>query len=145
MAVSFSGEIAWELHIPNDMLAETYQAIRAAGAKPFGLYATESMRLEKGYRHWKADLITEFNPIESALDRFVADKEYTGKAAVETQTVRRNFVSFTLDTEAHPAHAGDSVMVDGKVIGTITSAGWGLRTEKNICLLYTSPSPRDRG
>ena len=48
--------------------------------KPFGLYATEFMRLEKGDRHWKADLITEFNPLESGLERFVTiDKSFVGK------------------------------------------------------------------
>ncbi len=140
MAVSFSGEIAWELHIPNEVLIETYQAIRKAGAKPFGLYATESMRLEKGYRHWKADLITEFNPIESDLSRFVADKEYVGKAAVEAQAIRRKFVSLILDTDAYPAHAGDSIMANGAVVGTVTSAGWGHRTKKNIAMGFVDPA-----
>ena len=51
--------------------ATTLQASGAEhGLKGFGLYAVESMRLEKGYRHWKADLITEFNPMESRLERF---------------------------------------------------------------------------
>jgi len=140
MAVSFSGEVAWELHIPNDLLTETYQAIRTAGAKPFGLYATESMRLEKGYRHWKADLITEFNPVESGLARFIAKKEYIGKAAVEAQPIRRKFVSFIVDTDRHPAHAGDSIMANGEVVGTITSAGWGHRTGKNIAMGFVDPA-----
>ena len=143
MAVSFSGEVAWELHIPNDALAETYSAIRAAGAKPFGLYATESMRLEKGYRHWKADLITEFNPIESGLDRFVADKPFIGKAAVKAQAVRRKFVSLTLKSDAYPAHPGDSIMAGDEVIGTVTSAGWGHRTKKNIAMGFVDPAHAD--
>ena len=52
MAVSFSGELAWELHIANESLKAAYdllwQAGQDFGIKPFGLYATESMRLEKG-------------------------------------------------------------------------------------------------
>ena len=145
MAVSFSGEVAWELHIPNNALAETYQAIRSAGAKPFGLYATESMRLEKGYRHWKADLITEFNPIESDLGRFVADKPFIGKAAVEAQAIRRKFVSLELDTGSYPAHPGDSIRAGGDVIGTVTSAGWGHRTKKNIAMGFVDPDHANIG
>ena len=56
MSVSFSGELAWELHIPNAQLLlafrRLWQAGQPYGIKPFGLYATESMRLEKGFRHW---------------------------------------------------------------------------------------------
>ena len=63
MSVSFSGELAYELHIANEHLVDVYSTLRSAGEAfgltGFGLYAVESMRLEKGYRHWKADLITE--------------------------------------------------------------------------------------
>lgn len=102
------------------------------------------MRLEKGYRHWKADLITEFNPFESGLARFVKmDKpDFPGKAALLTQhnkTPRRCFVSMTIDCHQAPAHAGESLMLDDQVIGTITSAGWGHRTGKNIAMAFVDP------
>ena len=62
---------AFELHVPNEqlyLLWTTLMAARASfGLKPFGLYAAESMRLEKGYRHWKADLMVEFNPLNQVL------------------------------------------------------------------------------
>jgi len=66
MSVSFSGELAYELHVPNASLMLVHELIMAAGEAHgigyFGMRAVESMRLEKGYMHWKADLITEFNP-----------------------------------------------------------------------------------
>jgi len=69
MNVSFSGELSYELHIPNEQLYLVWQLLNEAGQKfnlgYFGLYATESMRLEKGYLHWKADLIYEQNPFEA--------------------------------------------------------------------------------
>lgn len=75
MSVSFSGELAYEIHIPNAHLYAAYRAIRAAGEghglRLFGARAVESMRLEKGYLHWKSDLLTEFDPFETGLDRFV--------------------------------------------------------------------------
>ncbi len=88
MSVSFSGELAFELHIPNEQLNLAFDTLTNAGQpfglKPFGRLATESMRLEKGYRHWKADLITEFDPIASGLERFVDfGKAFIGKAALQ--------------------------------------------------------------
>ncbi|NIA69344.1 FAD-dependent oxidoreductase [Pelagibius litoralis] len=147
MSVSFSGELAWELHIPNGQLTAVFQKLWAAGQafgiRPFGLYATESLRLEKGFRHWKADLITEYNPLESALDRFVRwDKDFVGKAALENMAAsgpRRCFVSMTLDTASAPAQPGDSVLSGDRVVGSVTSAGWGHRVGCNLALAFVDP------
>ncbi|MGI9355919.1 MAG: GcvT family protein, partial [Rhizobiaceae bacterium] len=149
MAVSFSGELAWELHVPNEYLAAVFgmlsQAGEVFGMKPFGLQATESMRLEKGYRHWKADLITEFDPIESGLERFVDfGKEFAGMAGLQerqSQKVRHQFVSLTLLNDDAPAHPGDSIFHRDKVIGTVTSAGWGHRVNENIALGFVDIGP----
>ena len=87
MSVSFSGELAYEIHVPNAQLYAAYLALRKAGEahgmRLFGSRAVESMRMEKGYLHWKADILTEFDPYETGLDRFVKmDKEFVGKAGV---------------------------------------------------------------
>ena len=153
ISVSFSGELAWELHVSNEHLAFVYETLMTAGVEfglgQFGLYAAESMRLEKGYRHWKADLITEFNPLESGLERFVRrDKDYLGKTALEemiAQGPRRKFVSIEIETRDGPAHSGDSVLADGKVIGTITSAGWGHRVGKNLAMAFVKPDHANLG
>ena len=69
MGVSFSGELAYEIHVPNASLYAAYLALREAGEahglKLFGARAVNSMRMEKGFLHWKADLITEFDPFEN--------------------------------------------------------------------------------
>lgn len=147
MSVSFSGELAWELHIPNAQLRRAFSVLWKAGndfgIKPFGLYATESMRLEKGYRHWKADLVTEYNPFESALDRFVwLDKSFVGKDALlkmHNAGPRRRFVSMIIDTNLAPAQPGDSIVRDERVVGTVTSAAWGHRLGKNLAMGFLEP------
>ncbi|WP_413691751.1 GcvT family protein [Psychromonas sp. KJ10-2] len=149
LRVSFSGELGWELHVPNEQLLLAHTLLTEAGVDygliPFGSMALESMRLEKGYRHWKADLITEFDPFESALDRFTKiDKEadFPGKAALlakQGQPMRRKFVTITVDCDIAAAHPGDSICVDGKVVGTVTSAAYGYRVEKNIVLGFIDP------
>ena len=91
MSVSFSGELSYELHVPNEQLYLVWKILDQAGKDfnlvYFGLYATESMRVEKGYLHWKADLIYEHNPMETGLDRFVRlDKPYfVGKKSLLMQ------------------------------------------------------------
>ena len=77
MRVSFSGELAYEIHVPNQSLMAAYTALRNAGEAHgmsfFGSRAVEAMRLEMGFMHWKSELITEFGPYETGLERFVID------------------------------------------------------------------------
>lgn len=163
MSVSFSGELAYELHIPNEQLYLVWKLINEAGGgfglTRFGLYATESMRMEKGYLHWKADLLYERNPIETGLDRFVKlDKpEFVGKEALEVelaQGLRKQLVTMVIDCDVAPAHAGDSVYIlnaagasfgADQVLGSITSGAYGHRTNKNIAYAFVDPAIADIG
>ncbi|SDC22830.1 GcvT family protein [Ruegeria marina] len=147
LAVSYSGEEAFEIHVPNAQLLSAYLCLRAAGEahglRLFGSRAIESMRLEKGYLHWKSELITEFDPYEAGLERFVdMGKGFVGKAALERRRAagpRRQLACLALDTTTAPAHAGASVMHAGRVAGTVTSGDWGHRTGLNLALAYVEP------
>jgi dimethylglycine dehydrogenase len=148
MSVSFSGELAFEIHVPNNQLYSAYLALRKAGNEfdmiLFGSHAVESMRLEKGYRHWKADLITEFNPFESNLDRFVkmGKPDFIGKNSLEEMIAngpRQSFVSMIVDCTQAAAHPGASVLMEDKVVGTVTSGDWGHRINKNIAMAFVDP------
>ncbi|MEM8742028.1 MAG: aminomethyltransferase family protein, partial [Pseudomonadota bacterium] len=148
LSVSYSGELAWELHIPCDRLVAAHDALWTAGAEfglgRFGLLAAESMRLEKGYRHWKADLITEFDPFESALDRFVRlDHDFPGQPALEEKAgtpPRRCFVTLDIACQTAPAHPGDSIYDGDRVVGTVTSAAWGHRLGRNLAMGFVTPT-----
>jgi dimethylglycine dehydrogenase len=154
MSVSFSGELAYELHIPNEQLYLAWKTLQDAGQafnlSLFGLYATESMRMEKGYRHWKADLIYERNPMESGLDRFVnlQKADFIGKAALEVEIARgpkKLFVTLVVQCEFAAAHSGDSVYTGDTLIGSITSGAFGHRVQKNIAFAFVSPEYAARG
>ncbi len=154
MGVSFSGELAYEIHVPNASLYAAYKALRAAGAQHglrlFGAEAVESMRLEKGFLHWKADIITEFDPFETGLDRFVRmDKpEFVGREALvqrQAEGARKRLVTLDLDHKTAPAHGGASVMQGDTVVGTVTSGAWGHRTGKNLALAFVDPDLADEG
>jgi dimethylglycine dehydrogenase len=148
MCVSFSGELAYELHVPNEQLYLVYKTLSEAGdqfgLRDFGLYATESMRVEKGYRHWKADLIYEHNPMESGLERFVKlDKaDFIGRDALLMQIERgptKLFVSMVVECDFAAVHGGEGVYLNGQQIGSVTSGAYGHRTQKNIAFAFIQP------
>ncbi|MEM0987870.1 MAG: FAD-dependent oxidoreductase [Pseudomonadota bacterium] len=148
MGVSFSGELAYEIHVPNPSVHAAYLALRAAGKahglRLFGARAVESMRMEKGFLHWKSDILTEFDPFETGLDRFVTMQkpEFIGQEAlVRRQEVglRRKLVTLEVGTDRGPAHGGASLMQDGGVVGTVTSGDWGHRLGKNLAYAFVLP------
>lgn len=149
MGVSFSGELAYEIHVPNASLYAAYLALRAAGRAHgltlFGARAVESMRLEKGYLHWKSDLITEYDPYETGLARFVTpDKgDFIGRDALLARQARgpvRKLVTLQVETDRAPAHGGASVMAGRHVIGTVTSGDWGHRVGLNLAYAFVDPA-----
>ncbi|MEM7124298.1 MAG: FAD-dependent oxidoreductase [Pseudomonadota bacterium] len=143
MRVGFTGELAWEIHMPAGHERAVYDRVVAAGADlglvHFGSLANEAMRLEKCYRHWKADLITERTPLETCLERFVRfDKgEFIGRAALLQQKqegVGSRFVPMVIDCDIASARAGDPIYDGDRLLGAVTSAGYGFTVDKNIAM-----------
>lgn len=100
-----------------------------------------------GYLHWKADMLTEYNPLETGLGRFVrTDKDYVGKSALDAMRLagpRSELVTLVLHSDRAPAQSGDSLLRNGEVVGTVTSAGWGHRVGKNIAYAFTDAGVSD--
>ena len=149
MGISFSGELAYEIHVPNQNLHAAYADLRKAGEayglSLFGSRAVDSMRLEKGFLHWKADILTEFDPFETGLDRFVKlDKaEFVGKESLLTRVEagpKRKLVTLSVDCDDAPAHGGASVRANGSIVGTVTSGDWGHRTGLNLAYAFVDPA-----
>ena len=148
LGVSFSGELAYEIHVPNESLHAAYVALRKAGEAYgmmlFGSRAVESMRMEKGFLHWKSDILTEFDPFETGLERFVklGKGDFIGKDALEKRMVagqQHKLVTLIIDAKHAPAHGGASVRLDGRIIGTVTSGDWGHRVDKNLAYAFIKP------
>ncbi|MGI9394325.1 MAG: GcvT family protein, partial [Boseongicola sp.] len=154
MSVSFSGELAYEIHVPNAHLQEAYLALREVGAlhglRLFGARAIESMRIEKSYLHWKADVLTEFDPFESGLGRFVQiDKaDFIGKAELErrqSDEPNAKLVTLRVDCDDRPVHSGAPVIDGEKVVGSITSGEWGHRVGLNLALGFVDAKVAEIG
>ena len=138
--VSFAGELGWEIHAANADLPALYDAVTGAGAKPFGMWALNSLRMEKGYRTWKGDLSTDYSLLEAGLDRFVKlDKpqDFPGKAALQNerqQGSKKRFVTMIVEAGDQDAPYMSTVFKDGEVVGETTSGDWGYRIGKSIAL-----------
>ncbi|SDA45009.1 GcvT family protein [Mesorhizobium qingshengii] len=142
--VSFAGELGWEIHTRVDDTAAIFDAVCAAGQKhglkPFGMYALDSLRLEKGYRTWKGDLSTDYSILQGGLERFVKwDKpDFRGKAALQNekqQGVKKRFVTLVVENPGDcDAPYMSTLWHDGQIVGETTSGGWGHRVDKSIAL-----------
>ena len=138
--VSFAGELGWEVHAENEHVPHIYDAILAHGAKPFGMFALNSLRIEKGYRAWKGDLSTDYSLLQGGLDRFIRfDKpqDFPGKQALlaEKQAgVTKRFVTLRVDAGAADAPYMSTLWHDGQVVGETTSGAWGYRVGGSVAL-----------
>jgi dimethylglycine dehydrogenase len=140
LRVSFAGELGWEVHCTNADAPAIYDAILDGGATPFGMFALNALRVEKGYRAWKGDLSTDYSLLEGGLDRFIHfDKpDFVGKAALQAQLQRgvtKRFVTLTLDDPGEYDAPYMSTLWSGdQVVGETTSGAYGYRVDKAIAL-----------
>jgi dimethylglycine dehydrogenase len=141
--VSFAGELGWEIHTKVDDTATIFDAVWQAGQKhglrPFGMFALDSLRLEKGYRAWKQDLSTDYTVLQGGLERFVKweKPDFKGKAALERekqQGATKRFVTLVVEAGDCDAPYMSTIRHDGKIVGETTSGGWGYRVDKSIAL-----------
>jgi glycine cleavage system T protein len=137
--ISYVGELGWELYMPTEFARSVFEIICASG-EPHGLrlvgvYATDSLRLEKAYRHFGHDISDEDHVLEAGLGFAVkVDKrkgrygDFIGREAVlarRQEGVRRRLTQFQLvDPEPLLYHA-EPILKDGEVTGYVTSGAYG--------------------
>ena len=141
LRVTYVGELGWELHLPVEYATTVYAALTEAGAE-FGLrdagYRTiESMRLEKGYRAWGADIGPDHTPAEAGLAWAVKLKkniDFKGRQAAEAQRidgVKKILAGFTTSPEI-VLSGRETIYRNGKRAGWLSSGGFGYTLGKSI-------------
>jgi len=146
LRVSYMGELGWELHVPVDQAVALYDALHATGAhyglRNAGHYAINSLRLEKGYRAWSAELSTDENPLEAGLGFAVTwDKPggFLGREALLAQREalpRKRLVSVVLEEAEALLWGSEPLLRDGAVVGYTTSAAFGHTLGASVALAY---------
>lgn len=135
LRVTYVGELGWELHLPVEYAQTVYAALHAAGAAhgmiDAGYRAIETLRLEKGYRAWAADITPDHTPLEAGLGwacKLRSNVAFKGREALEAQRdagVRRMLAGFTTDDPARVIPARSTIFRNGERVGYLSSAGFG--------------------
>jgi glycine cleavage system aminomethyltransferase T/glycine/D-amino acid oxidase-like deaminating enzyme len=143
LRVTYVGELGWELYCPSEYgqaLWDTlWRAGRAHRLVAGGYKAIDSLRLEKGYRVWGADVTPEETPFEAGLGFAVKlDKDaFIGRAALGAAgEPERKLCCLTLDDPHAIALGSEPVRVAGGLAGRVTSGGYGYTIAKSIAYAY---------
>lgn len=148
LRINYVGELGWELHCPMTELAPLYDAVWQAGAAHgianFGAYAVNSLRMEKAYKGYGAELTNEITMVEADMMRFFDrdGAEFTGKAAtlaVEAEGVATKCVYFEVEAGDSDVAGGEPVFEGDAVVGVTTSGGFGHATGKSLGFAYVEP------
>src|SRR5690349_23890143 len=127
LRVTFVGELGWELYCPAEYGAGLWRALWAAGDAhglvAGGYKAIDSLRLEKGYRVWAADITPDDTPLEAGLGFCVKrDKDYLGRAALDERPVERRLRWLVLDDPRSVALGDEPVLIGGDVARRVATA-----------------------
>jgi glycine cleavage system T protein len=143
LRVTYVGELGWELYCQSEFGLRLWDTIWEAGREhglvAGGYRAIDSCRLEKGYRVWGADITPEDTPWEAGLDFAVKlDKgDFIGREElVAKREPERRLVCITLKDPRSVALGSEPVRVDGRIVGRVTSGGYGYTVERSIAYAY---------
>jgi len=147
LRVNYAGELGWELHCPMAQLAAVYDAVWSAGREHgianFGAYALNSLRMEKAYKGWGAELTNEITPFDAGIERFFAEDkaDFTGKqAALEARNNAaagaQKLIYFETELGDCDVAGGEPVFHRGRAAGVTTSGALGHHTGKSLGFAY---------
>jgi dimethylglycine dehydrogenase len=143
--LSVTGEIGYEVHVPAFYLRPLYAALRtaagAAGVTDFGVYALNSLRLEKSFGIWSREFSRDYTPSESGLSRFVAyDKpHFVGRDAAlrdRDEPPKRCLVTLEVDATDADAVGYEPIIVGHSMVGFVTSGGYAHSVRKSLAMGY---------
>ncbi len=140
MRVTFVGELGWELHCSTEYGAALWRTLAGTGAQPCGYRAIESLRLEKGYRVWGADIGPDTTPVEAGLAFAVRPGGgFVGHEAVDAARqagAASQLCCLVLDDPRAVALGGEPVRVADRVLAEVTSGGYGYTVARSIAYAY---------
>ena len=137
-----------EFHHPMNKMESLYDAIYEVGKKDniinFGTYAVNSLRMEKAYRGWGAELTGEISLVEAGMDRFFnlnKKNNFIGSQVLRDKLqsgVDIKIVYLEIDVDAADARGNEPVYHNNKIVGIVTSGAYGFRVNKSLAFAYVS-------
>ncbi|MDZ4392332.1 FAD-dependent oxidoreductase [Cypionkella sp.] len=139
LRVTYVGELGWELHMPTDVAVTVYEALMTGnGVVNAGYRAIETLRLEKGYRAWGADIGPDHTPVEAGLIwacKMKSGVDFLGRAALAAQLsggVKKRLAGFTVDDPSVILLGRETIYRNGERVGWLSSGGFGHTINKPI-------------
>ena len=145
--ITYVGELGWELHIPTEFALSVYDAITQAGKtvslQHCGYHALNSLRIEKGYRHWGHDVADEDTPFEAGLGFAVRLNKgsFLGREVLLKQhhsDVKKRIVQFALEDPEALLYHNEPIWRNNEIVGFITSGMFGHTLGAAIGLGYVN-------
>jgi dimethylglycine dehydrogenase len=145
--MNYVGELGYEIFHPIEQQISLYQSLAEAGKafdlKMFGMYAMDSLRLEKGYLGWKSEMNVHHTPLETNVDWTVKmDKDFIGKPALEkvkAAGVPLKLACLVVDAVDADPWGYNPIFNGDQKVGMTSSGGFGHRTHKSIAMGYVKP------
>ena len=144
--ISYVGELGWELYVPTEFAPGVFDVILEDGAAHglhlAGYHALNSLRIEKGYRHWGHDITNEDTPLESGLGFTVKwDKAggFIGREALDEYRnvpLKRRLVQFRLEDPEPMLYHEEPIWREGVRVGRTTSGMYGHTLGGSVGLGY---------
>ena len=146
LRVTYIGELGYELYLPPEYACHFYETLWAAGQdlgiKNAGYRAIDSLRLEKGYCYWSAEVSPDYSPYDAGIG-FAVDLDkgsFIGRESlvkIKLEGPKWKLCTFTLNhDEPKLLSGGETISCRGKVVGVVSSGGYGHTVKKNIALGY---------
>jgi sarcosine dehydrogenase len=146
LRVTYVGELGWELHMPMVAVADVFDCLIGMGAahhiRPIGYRALESLRLEKTYRAWGADITPNDTPFEAGLGWAVKLRSglpFLGRDALEKVAfapLRKSLVGFAVEDKDAVLVGRETILRNGEAVGYLTSGGFGYTVGQPIGIGY---------
>ena len=144
--MSYVGGAGYEMVVPTDQCVTLYDALWGAGGayglKDAGYYTIDALRIEAGRRAWGPELSPDETPWEAGLAHAVKmDKpaHFIGRDALRKQRdagVRKRLVMFTFDDPLAFPWGGEPILMDGRNVGELTSAGYSRKHGRAVAMGY---------
>ena len=148
LRVTYIGELGYELYMPPEYAAGLYESLwengQPLGVRNAGYRAIDSLRLEKGYCYWGAEVSPDYTPFDAGIGFTVSfDKgPFIGREAllkIKDKGAPWKLQTFTLEADRPMLlHGGETITCRGRVVGVVTSGGFGHTVGKTIAMGYLS-------
>ena len=151
--LNYVGELGYEIFHPIESQIPLFKTLIEAGAefdlKMFGMYAMESMRLEKGYLAWKSEMNVHHTPLETNIAWTVKwDKDFIGKQSLEKVKAAgapQKLACMVIEAEDADSWGYNPIFKDDAQVGMTSSGGYGHRVGKSIALGYVTAELAEPG